>query len=77
MSIRKKVIVMTEEEKELLLQQAIRRKEAVRKQHEKAKENWDRSTIQLPKGTKQRILDKGETVNGLINKLVLEWLDNN
>lgn len=68
---------LSEKEKEELLAQALKRKEAVKKQNNKAKENWDCQSIKLPKGTKQRIIEKGETVNGLINKLVLEWLDNN
>ena len=49
---------LSEKEKDELLAQALRRKEAVRKQHEKAKENWDRATIQLPKGTKDLIVSK-------------------
>lgn len=68
---------LSEKEKEELLAQALKRKEAVKKQNEKRKDNYDKLTVTVPKGTKQQILDKGETVNGLINRLVLEWLDNN
>ena len=48
-----------------------------KKQNEAAKENWDRISVSLPKGTKNQIKAKGETINGLINKLVAEWLENN
>lgn len=48
-----------------------------KKQNEKIKENYDRISVTLPKGTKQQIIDKGETVNGLINRLVKEYLENN
>ena len=48
-----------------------------KKQNEAAKENWDRISVSLPKGTKDQIKAKGETINGLINKLVAEWLENN
>ena len=68
---------LSEKEKEELLAQALKRKEAVKKQNEKSKDRWDSVTIRLPKGTKDQIVSKGETVNGLINRLVLEWLDNN
>lgn len=45
-----------------------------KKQNEKAKENWDCVSLKLPKGTKDRIKAQGLTVNGYINKLVLEDL---
>ena len=48
-----------------------------KKQNEAAKENWDRISVSLPKGTKNQIKAIGETINGLINKLVAEWLENN
>lgn len=48
-----------------------------KKQNEAAKENWDRISVSLPKGTKDQIKAKGETINGLINRLVAEWLENN
>ena len=48
-----------------------------KKQNEAAKENWDRISVSLPKGTKNQIKAKGETINGLINKLGAEWLENN
>lgn len=48
-----------------------------KRQNEKIKENYDRISVTLPKGTKQQIIYKGETVNGLINRLVKEYLENN
>lgn len=46
-----------------------------KRQNEHIKENYDRVSITLPKGTKERIKAKGETVNGYITKLVLSALD--
>lgn len=52
-----------------------RQKKRVKKQNEKAKEIWDTVSCRLPKGTRKRITDKGLTVNGFINTLVLQELD--
>lgn len=67
----------TELEKQLQEQQAIieKQKNRVKSQNEKAKENWDTVSCRLPKGTRKRITEKGLTVNGFINSLVLEELD--
>lgn len=46
-----------------------------KRQNEHIKENYDRVSITLPKGTKERIKARGETVNGYITKLVLADLD--
>lgn len=35
----------------------------------------DRSNINFPKGTIQRIKAQGKSVNGLVNELVADWLD--
>lgn len=67
---------MTEDEKKLI-DQARRQQERIKRQNEKIKQNYDRVSITLPKGTKEKIIEKGETLNGLLNKLVLEWLENN
>ena len=40
-----------------------------------AKEKWDTVSCKLPKGTKDRIKAQGLSINGYINKLVLEDLD--
>ena len=50
-------------------------KSRVKRQNEKAKENYDRISVMLPKGTKDRIQAKGLTINGFVNQLVLEKLD--
>lgn len=60
-----------EEQRRIIEKQRIR----VKSQNEKAKENWDTVSCRLPKGTRKRITDLGLTVNGLINSLVLEYLD--
>lgn len=46
-----------------------------KRQNEYIKNTYDRCTITLPKGTKDKIKSYGETANGIINKLLLEWLD--
>ena len=50
-------------------------KSRVKRQNEKAKENYDRISVMLPKGTKDRIQAQGLTINGFVNQLVLEKLD--
>ena len=50
-------------------------KSRVKRQNEKAKENYDRISVMLPKGTKDRIEAQGLTINGFVNQLVLEKLD--
>ncbi len=64
-------------EKELTEQKKIieKQKKRVKNQNEKAKENWDTVSCRLPKGTKDRITNQGFTVNGFINTLVLERLE--
>lgn len=50
-------------------------KSRVKRQNEKAKENYDRISVMLPKGTKDRIQAQGLTINGFVNQLVLKKLD--
>ena len=66
-----------EMEKQLQEQQEIidRQRKRVKDQNEKAKEKWDTVSCRLPSGTKKRITEKGLSVNGFINSLVLEELD--
>lgn len=40
------------------------------------KENYDKVLVRFPKGTKDRILDTGNTINGFVVQAVLEKLDN-
>ena len=42
-----------------------------KRQNRHIKEKYDRVSITLPKGTKERIKAKGETVNGYITRLVM------
>ena len=46
-----------------------------KRQNKYIAENYDRVSLTLPKGTKQRITSKGETVNGFINRIVLAELE--
>ena len=46
-----------------------------KRQNEHIKENYDRISITLPKGTKERIKSKGDSINGYITRLVLTDLE--
>lgn len=46
-----------------------------KKQNEHIKENYDRVSVTLPKGTKERIKEKGYSINGFIADAVVEKLD--
>lgn len=50
-------------------------KAAQRATEKYAKENYDRIFVKFPKGTKEKIQAAGETVNGFINRAVLEKLE--
>lgn len=63
---------MNEREKEKLE----RLNNRIKKQNEAIKENYDRVSIILPKGTKERITATGKSINGLINELVISYLEN-
>lgn len=55
--------------------QALRRLEKqYKRQNEYIKNSYDRISVTLPKGTKDRIKAAGYSVNGLINELVADWL---
>ena len=45
------------------------------RQNDYIKKNFDRVSVTLPKGTKERIAATGESVNGFINRLVAEALE--
>lgn len=60
-----------------IIKQADRYRERIRNQNQAAKANWDTVSCRLPKGTKDIIRERGESVNGLINRLILEWIENN
>ena len=65
------VYIMDEKEKQKLEKLNARYK----KQNEAIKEKYDRLSVTLPKGTKERIQARGETVNGYINRLILADLE--
>ena len=46
-----------------------------KRQNEYIKNSYDRISVTLPKGTKERIQATGESVNGYITRLVLEDLE--
>lgn len=50
-------------------------KARIKKQNDKIKEDYDRVTATLPKGTIDRIKAFGLTINGVINESVLAYLD--
>ena len=65
------VYIMDEKEKQKLEKLNARYK----KQNEAIKGKYDRVSVTLPKGTKESIQARGETVNGYINRLILADLE--
>lgn len=51
-----------------------RLKKQYERQNEYQKANYDRVTVMLPKGTKEKILAQGEKPGTLLNRLCAEWL---
>lgn len=49
-------------------------KQRIKRQNEKIKQDYDRASVTLPKGTKDRIQALGYTVNGFLNIIVLAEL---
>lgn len=50
-------------------------KRRVKAQNKRIKESYDRISVTLPKGTKERIQAQGLTINGFVNELVLAELE--
>ena len=50
-------------------------KERIKRQNNKIKEDYDRVSATLPKGTIERIKALGLTINGVINDSVLSFLE--
>ena len=46
-----------------------------KRQNDFIKNSYDRVSVTLPKGTKQRIIETGQTVNAFINNAVMEKLN--
>lgn len=62
-------------EYERAMQALERQSKQYKRQNAFIQENYDRCTVTLPKGTRDAIKAKGETVNGLVNRLVKEYLN--
>lgn len=53
-----------------------REKARFKRQNEWTAANYERQTVTLPKGTKEKLLAAGEkSINGCINRLVKEYLE--
>lgn len=46
-----------------------------KRQNEHIKNNYDRISITLPKGTKERILQKEDSINRYVNRLIMQDLE--
>lgn len=46
-----------------------------KRQNEHIKNNYDRISITLPKGTKERILQREDSINGYVNRLIMQDLE--
>jgi hypothetical protein len=54
-----------------------REKARFKRQNEWTAANYERQTVTLPKGTKEKILASGEkSVNGFINRIIKEYFEN-
>lgn len=53
-----------------------RQRKQYARQNDYIKNNFERVSVTFPKGTKDRIKKTGQTVNGFINNVVKEALDN-
>lgn len=65
---------MNEKDKKLL-EFAKNAKDRKKKANEKQYYSFDRVSVVLPKGTKDRITATGKSINGLINELVIDYLN--
>lgn len=67
---------MDKETQEKALAALEREKARFKRQNEWTAQNYERQTVTLPKGTKEKIKSyTGESVNGYINRLVKEDLE--
>ena len=67
---------MDKETQKKALEALKRQEKQYQRQNNYIKGAYDRVSVTLPKGTKERIKARGETVNGLINRLIKGFLDN-
>lgn len=66
---------MKKELQEKALAALDRQKKQYARQNDYIKNSYDRVSVTLPKGTKQRITDTGQSVNAFINNAVMEKLN--
>ncbi len=66
---------MKKELQEKALAALDRQKKQYARQNDFIKNSYDRVSVTLPKGTKQRITDTGQSVNAFINNAVMEKLN--
>ena len=73
--IRLWVLGMDKKTQEKALQALARQEKQYKRQNDYIKNTFDRVSVTLPKGTKEKIIASGDSVNGLINRLVKEYLE--
>ena len=67
---------MDKETEERALKALERQSKKYKRQNEFIKENYERQTVIVPNGTKERLKAAGETsFNGLVNRLIKDFLD--
>ena len=49
-------------------------KKRLKRQNDAVKNKYDRVTVTLPKGTRDKIISHGYTINGFINDIVIKKL---
>ena len=67
---------MDKETQKKALEALERQRKQYQRQNDFIKENYERVSVTLPKGTKDRIKETGQSVNGFINNAVMERLNN-
>lgn len=63
------------QELEKLRQEKEKRRKQAKQWNENAKKKWETVSCRLPAGTKARIESTGESINGMINRLILAELE--
>ena len=66
---------MDKKTQEKALQALARQEKQYKRQNDYIKSAFDRVSVTLPKGTKEKITASGESVNGFINRLVKEYFE--
>ena len=67
---------MDKETEERALKALERQSKQYKRQNQFIKENYERQTVIVPNGTKERLKAAGETsFNGLVNRLIKDFLD--